>query len=485
MGQLVSFFGEIPSIINEALNVALIAVSIIAAIKGVINIWKSGILQLIFFLLLAGRSCSITIGHHVELQHVVLNMSTVIPFVPSPCRLNNTHFLLRGPFEAPWGLQLTITDIAVLVNSTGGSSKELKPNNISVCFEDNNDLDHVSFTLGWLFKNLGHNFEHDPIILCDSVRQDKVFRIQLNITRTDYSDKLLLKMKKIFGTFNDPCVKGEVKNYIQINNVSWTNQCQVNHLNSMHFILQSAYEQVIRSRKPKNFFSWSLTDSTGSDMPGGYCLEKWMLVSSELKCFGNTAVAKCNLNHDSEFCDMLRLFDFNKKAISTLQNKTKHQIDIVITAVNSLISDNILMKNKVKELVDIPYCNYTKFWYVNHTGFNVHSLPKCWLTKNGSYLNISDFRNEWLLESDHLISEILSREYEERQSRTPLSLVDICFWSTLFYTASIFLHLLRIPTHRHIVGEGCPRPHRLNRASLCSCGYFKQRGRPLKWVRKV
>ncbi|ABW96596.1 glycoprotein precursor [Skinner Tank virus] len=481
MGQLISLFEGIPSILNEALNVALVAVSIIAILKGIVNIWKSGLLQLLTFLILAGRSCSIKIGHHIELQHVIVNASSLIPFAPNACKVNGTYFLLRGPYDAPWALSLDITDITVLVDITGGSSRRMGAKNISNCFSHVQNLDQTLFTVKWLLTGLEHSFQHDPDILCDN--KTGGLRIQINITEEHYCHKMFLKLNKIYGSFIDPCSGG--KKFIIIKNVTWTDQCHTDHLSTMHLILQNVHSQIVRARKLHAFFTWSLTDSIGSDVPGGYCLEKWMLISSELKCFGNTAVAKCNLNHDSEFCDMLRLFDFNKKAITTLQNKTKHQMDIMITAINSLISDNILMKNRVRELIDIPYCNYTKFWYVNHTKFNVHSLPKCWLTRNGSYLNISDFRNEWLLESDHLISDILSREYEERQKRTPLGLVDVCFWSTLFYTASIFLHLLRIPTHRHIVGEGCPKPHRLTGASTCSCGLFKQKGRPLRWVRKT
>nr|ADH94666.1 glycoprotein precursor [Arenavirus H0030026] len=483
MGQLVSLFSEIPSIIHEALNVALVAVSIIAILKGVVNVWKSGVLQLLAFLLLAGRSCSVIIGHHLELQHVIFNGSSITPFLPVTCKINDTYFLLRGPYEADWAVELSVTETTVLVDLEGGSSMKLKAGNISGCLGDNPHLRSVVFTLNWLLTGLDHVIDSDPKILCD-LKDSGHFRLQMNLTEKHYCDKFHIKMGKVFGVFKDPCMAGG-KMFAILKNTSWSNQCQGNHVSTIHLVLQSNFKQVLSSRKLLNFFSWSLSDATGADMPGGFCLEKWMLISSELKCFGNTAVAKCNLNHDSEFCDMLRLFDFNKKAIVTLQNKTKHRLDTVITAINSLISDNILMKNRIKELIDVPYCNYTKFWYVNHTGLNLHTLPRCWLVKNGSYLNVSDFRNEWILESDHLVSEILSKEYEERQNRTPLSLVDICFWSTLFYTASIFLHLLRIPTHRHIVGEGCPKPHRLNRHSICACGLFKQEGRPLRWVRKV
>uniref|UniRef100_UPI003F778695 Pre-glycoprotein polyprotein GP complex n=1 Tax=Machupo virus TaxID=3052317 RepID=UPI003F778695 len=58
MGQLISFFQEIPVFLQEALNIALVAVSLIAVIAGIINLYKSGLFQFIFFLLLAGRSCS-------------------------------------------------------------------------------------------------------------------------------------------------------------------------------------------------------------------------------------------------------------------------------------------------------------------------------------------------------------------------------------------------------------------------------------------
>nr|ABW96602.1 glycoprotein precursor [North American arenavirus] len=480
MGQLVSFFGEIPSILNEALNIALMAVSIITILKGFINIWKSGLLQLIAFLLLAGRSCSHNIGHHIELQYVILNASHITPYVPTACMINHTDFLLRGPFEAKWVIEMQITEITTLVDN-GHNKAEIM--NISNCFENVQDKKMVSFNMEWFFSGLEHDRHFAPQILCGNSSKGE-YDVLMNITIKDHCTQIFLKMRKIFGAFKDPCISnGKLNMLFRIGN--WTNQCSESHLSSMHLIVQNAYKQMIGARSLKAFFTWSLSDATGNDMPGGYCLEKWMLISSELKCFGNTAIAKCNLDHNSEFCDMLRLFEFNKNAIKTLQNESKHQLDMVITAVNSLISDNILMKNRIRELINIPYCNYTKFWYINHTGFNVHSLPRCWLTKNGSYLNVSDFRNEWLLESDHLISEILSREYEERQGRTPLGLVDVCFWSTLFYVSSIFLHLLRIPTHRHIVGEGCPKPHRLSSNSLCACGLFRQKGRPLRWTRGI
>nr|AAN09950.1 glycoprotein precursor [Mammarenavirus whitewaterense] len=480
MGQLISFFGEIPSIIHEALNIALIAVSIISILKGVINIWGSGLLQFIVFLLLAGRSCSYKIGHHVELQHIILNASYITPYVPMPCMINDTHFLLRGPFEASWAIKLEITDVTTLVVDTDNVAN---PTNISKCFANNQDERLLGFTMEWFLSGLEHDHHFTPQIICGNVSKGEV-NAQVNITMEDHCSQVFLKMRRIFGVFKNPCTSHGKQNVL-ISVSNWTNQCSGNHLSSMHLIVQNAYKQMIKSRTLKSFFAWSLSDATGTDMPGGYCLEKWMLISSELKCFGNTAIAKCNLDHSSEFCDMLKLFEFNRNAIKTLQNDSKHQLDMIITAVNSLISDNTLMKNRLKELINIPYCNYTKFWYVNHTGFNVHSLPRCWLTKNGSYLNVSDFRNQWLLESDHLISEILSREYEARQGKTPLGLVDVCFWSTLFYVSSIFLHLLRIPTHRHIIGEGCPKPHRLSSDSVCACGLFKQKGRPLRWARKV
>nr|ACL31654.1 glycoprotein precursor [Black Mesa virus] len=482
MGQLISFIGEIPSIIHEALNIALIAVSIISILKGIINIWRSGLLQLIAFLLLAGRSCSYKIGHHIELQHIIVNGSYITPYVPLACMINHTHFILRGPFEAEWAIQLEITDMTVLVDTLGGTSVKAELDNIGKCLTNSSRKELQVFTLKWFLDGL-EDSQFNPQILCNNVTIAEGY-IQINITEKNHCDHVFLRMRKTFGTFKYPCMSDKKLNVLfTIHN--WTKQCSGDHLSTMHLVVQNVYKQVIKVRKLQSFFTWSLSDATGNDTPGGHCLERWMLVSSELKCFGNTAIAKCNLDHNSEFCDMLRLFEFNKNAIKMLQNESKHQLDTVITAINSLISDNTLMKNRIRELINIPYCNYTKFWYVNHTGFNTHSLPRCWLTKNGSYLNVSDFRNDWLLESDHLISEILSKEYEERQGRTPLGLVDVCFWSTLFYVSSIFLHLLRIPTHRHIVGESCPKPHRLTRASLCACGLFKQKGRPLRWVRKI
>uniref|UniRef100_UPI003F77836C Pre-glycoprotein polyprotein GP complex n=1 Tax=Junin mammarenavirus TaxID=2169991 RepID=UPI003F77836C len=58
MGQFISFMQEIPTFLQEALNIALVAVSLIAIIAGVVNLYKSGLFQFFVFLALAGRSCT-------------------------------------------------------------------------------------------------------------------------------------------------------------------------------------------------------------------------------------------------------------------------------------------------------------------------------------------------------------------------------------------------------------------------------------------
>nr|7S8H_a Chain a, Glycoprotein G2 [Lassa virus Josiah] len=162
-------------------------------------------------------------------------------------------------------------------------------------------------------------------------------------------------------------------------------------------------------------FTWTLSDSEGKDTPGGYCLTRWMLIEAELKCFGNTAVAKCNEKHDEEFCDMLRLFDFNKQAIQRLKAPAQTSIQLINKAVNALINDQLCMKNHLRDIMGIPYCNYSKYWYLNHTTTGRTSLPKCWLVSNGSYLNETHFSDDIEQQADNMITEMLQKEYMERQ----------------------------------------------------------------------
>ncbi|AAC55091.1 glycoprotein precursor [Sabia virus] len=484
MGQLFSFFEEVPNIIHEAINIALIAVSLIAALKGMINLWKSGLFQLIFFLTLAGRSCSFRIGRSTELQNITFDMLKVFEDHPTSCMVNHSTYYVHENKNATWCLEVSVTDVTLLM----AEHDRQVLNNLSNCVHP--AVEHRSRMVGlleWIFRALKYDFNHDPTPLCQKQTSTvNETRVQINITEGfgshGFEDTILQRLGVLFGSriaFSNIQDLGK-KRFLLIRNSTWKNQCEMNHVNSMHLMLANAGRSS-GSRRPLGIFSWTITDAVGNDMPGGYCLERWMLVTSDLKCFGNTALAKCNLDHDSEFCDMLKLFEFNKKAIETLNDNTKNKVNLLTHSINALISDNLLMKNRLKELLNTPYCNYTKFWYVNHTASGEHSLPRCWLVRNNSYLNESEFRNDWIIESDHLLSEMLNKEYIDRQGKTPLTLVDICFWSTLFFTTTLFLHLVGFPTHRHIRGEPCPLPHRLNSRGGCRCGKYPELKKPITW----
>ncbi|AAN32963.1 glycoprotein precursor [Mammarenavirus cupixiense] len=478
MGQLVSFFQEIPVFFQEALNIALAVVTLLAIVKGVLNLWKSGLFQLLMFLILAGRSCSFRIGYHTSFESFTMTIGGVFHELPALCKVNDTYNLVRLSHNSSLALSVEYGDTGTVMCEHG----HVVSGNYTECTGASEEYNWV---LDWVLRGLQHDFSRDPVICCEPKKKTNAeFQFRLNLTQRHkgdhYQNKIKTALTHLFGPFayneKDP------KIFVTMRNTTWTNQCVMSHTDSLR-LLASNGGNSFSGRGLKAFFSWSLSDSTGVDMPGGYCLEKWMLIASELKCFGNTALAKCNLKHDSEFCDMIKLFDFNKNAISKLNNNTIEAVNQLTKTVNSLISDNLLMKNRLRELLKVPYCNYTRFWYVNHTRTGEHSLPKCWLVNNGSYLNESDFRNEWILESDHLISEMLSKEYQERQGRTPLTLVDLCFWSAVFYTTTLFLHLVGFPTHRHISGEPCPLPHRLNRHGACNCGRFKRLKKPLVWYK--
>nr|AAU34180.1 glycoprotein [Mammarenavirus juninense]AEB32436.1 glycoprotein precursor [Mammarenavirus juninense]AEB32440.1 glycoprotein precursor [Mammarenavirus juninense]BAT62126.1 glycoprotein precursor [synthetic construct]BCZ08083.1 pre-glycoprotein polyprotein [Mammarenavirus sp.] len=483
MGQFISFMQEIPTFLQEALNIALVAVSLIAIIKGIVNLYKSGLFQFFVFLALAGRSCTeeaFKIGLHTEFQTVSFSMVGLFSNnphdLPLLCTLNKSHLYIKGGNAS---FQISFDDIAVLLPQYDVIIQH--PADMSWCSKSDDQI----WLSQWFMNAVGHDWHLDPPFLCRNRAKTEGFIFQVNTSKTgvngNYAKKFKTGMHHLYREYPDPCLNGKLC-LMKAQPTSWPLQCPLDHVNTLHFLTRGKNIQLPR-RSLKAFFSWSLTDSSGKDTPGGYCLEEWMLVAAKMKCFGNTAVAKCNLNHDSEFCDMLRLFDYNKNAIKTLNDETKKQVNLMGQTINALISDNLLMKNKIRELMSVPYCNYTKFWYVNHTLSGQHSLPRCWLIKNNSYLNISDFRNDWILESDFLISEMLSKEYSDRQGKTPLTLVDICIWSTVFFTASLFLHLVGIPSHRHIRGEACPLPHRLNSLGGCRCGKYPNLKKPTVWRR--
>ncbi|AAN09934.1 glycoprotein precursor [Amapari virus] len=479
MGQLVSFFQDIQLFFQEALNVALAVVTVLAIIKGLVNLWKSGLFQFLFFLILAGRSCSFRIGHHTTFESVTMSVGGVFHELPALCRINNSHSLIQLSHNSSLALSVEYVDLCVVLES----DQYLVAGDYSNC---TGEATGYNWVIDWTLKGLGHGLEGDPKLHCQPKRSTNAeFTLQLNISRRHtndhYRERIETGIRHMFGPFK--ILTKEGKDCVILRNTTWKEQCVKSHYNTLAFLLKNTANSLPK-RRPLAFFSWSLSDSSGNDMPGGYCLEEWMLIAAKLKCFGNTALAKCNLNHDSEFCDMLKLYEFNKNAISKLNNQTREAVNALTHSINSLISDDLLMKNKLREFLKVPYCNYTKFWYVNHTKSGEHSLPKCWLVNNGSFLNESEFRNEWILESDHLIAEILSKEYQDRQGKTPITLVDMCFWSAIFFDNKSLLHLVGFPTHRHIVGEACPLPHKINRHGACACGLYQKLKKKTAWRKR-
>ncbi|QLJ57221.1 glycoprotein precursor [Dhati Welel virus] len=489
MGQIVTFFQEVPHIIEEVMNIVLITLSLLAILKGIYNVMTCGLIGLITFLLLCGKSCSKIYKDNYEFMHLDLDMSGLNATMPLSCSKNNSHHYIQV-FNTS-GLELTLTNDSIITHKYCNLSDAHKKNlydhtmmaiisTFHLSLPNFNQYEAMScdFNGGKISVqyNLSHQTDSKAQQHCGSVANGVLdtFRRMMWCSSCDYNVYMP-------GTH---CITTPY-NYLIIQNTTWDDHCQFSRPSPMGYLslLAQRTRQIYISRRLLGTFTWTLSDSSGNDLPGGYCLQRWMLIEAELKCFGNTAVAKCNQQHDEEFCDMLRLFDFNKEAIKRLRVDAEKSINLINKAINSLINDQLVMRNHLRDLMGIPYCNYSKFWYLNDTRSGKTSLPKCWLVTNGSYLNETHFSSEIEQEADNMITEMLKKEYDRRQSTTPLGLVDLFVFSTSFYLISVFLHLVKIPTHRHIVGKPCPKPHRLNHMGVCSCGMYKQPGVPTKWKR--
>nr|AAT91375.1 glycoprotein precursor [Mammarenavirus piritalense] len=508
MGQFLTLMQSIPEALNMAFNVALVIISLLCIVKGFVNLWKCGIIQLIMFLALAGRSCDgeFKIDRRHVLSHVEFNLTRMFDNLPQSCSVNNTHHYYKGPENTTWGIELTLTNTSVMNRSTENvtSIRSLGFGNITNC----DKTSEAGHTLKWLLNELHFTVLHVTRhigALCRTTAGAGLL-IQYNMSASDKGGEvgahLVASLAQIIGDnkaawvgkcFNNCTSAGKCAltncegsthyKYLIIQNTTWPNHCSYSPMSTVRMIIQkTAYSSV--SRRLLGFFTWDISDSTGQHVPGGYCLEQWAIVWAGIKCFDNSVMAKCNKDHNEEFCDTMRLFDFNQNAIKTLQLNVENTLNLMKKSINGLISDSLVIRNSLKQLAKIPYCNYTKFWYVNDTITGRHSLPQCWLVSNGSYLNESHFKNDWLWESQKLYNDMLLKEYEERQGNTPLALADLCFWSLVFFTSTVFLQLVGIPTHRHLIGEGCPKPHRLSSNSLCSCGFYKIPKKPFRWVRK-
>nr|WRX71695.1 glycoprotein [amugulang virus] len=491
MGQAITFFQTLPHIIDEVINIVLITLSLIAILKGLFNLMTCGLLQLIIFLALCGRSCSL-LSQEFQLQKVELDMTVLNSSMPLSCSANNSHHYI---FVNDSGLEITLTNTSILSHKFCNLSTAHKKAEYNFALMSIISTFHLSIP----------NFNQYEAMACD-FNAGKI-SVQYNLSHNTVTDAanhcgtvangVLSAFHKFQWTsstrdaYQIPTSDGAAHcytttyKYLIIQNVTWDNHCQFARPTPIGYLslLGQRVKQIYISRRLLGSFSWTLSDSLGNSLPGGYCLTRWMLIESEIKCFDNTAVAKCNENHDSEFCDMLRLFDFNKEAIRRLRIEANKSINLITTAINSLINDQLIIKNHVKDLMGIPYCNYSRFWYLNHTKINITSLPRCWLVSNGSYLNETEFSADVEQEANNLITEMLQKEYKERQGKTPLGLVDLFVFSTSFYLITVFLHLIKIPTHRHVVGKPCPKPHRLNSKAICHCGTYRQPGLATQWKR--
>nr|UIW24550.1 glycoprotein precursor [Seli virus] len=498
MGQIVTLFESLPHIIDEVINIVIMVLVVITTIKAVYNFCTCGLFSLICFLILAGRSCGHSGISPGELhkgsylfKSVELNMFQFNSTLPNACSANNSHHYISLNTS---GLELTFTNESVLSHNHCNLTSYFRKKefdhvlmsiitNLHLSVRGHNEYKQVSCD----FRN-GITIQYNLTLSSpgSAISQCNTFRGRvLDMFRTAFGGK---HMRSGYG-FTDAngkstwCSQTNYQ-YLIIQNRTWENHCE--YANPLGFarLLFAREKTTFLTRRLAGTFTWTLSDSSGVESSSGYCLTRWMIIAADLKCFGNTAVAKCNLDHDEEFCDMLKLIDYNKAAIHKFKQDLESALHMFKVTVNSLISDQLLMRNHLRDLMGIPYCNYTKFWYLEHYKTGETSLPKCWLVSNGSYLNETHFSNEIEQEATNMITEMLKKDYDHRQGATPLALMDMLMFSTSAYLISIFLHLLRIPTHRHIKGGSCPKPHRLNNKGICSCGAYKVPGVKTVWKRR-
>ncbi|AJI43723.1 glycoprotein [Souris virus] len=493
MGQIITFFQELPHFLEEVMNIVMVVLILLTLTKAIYNLWTCGLVGLVYFLMMAGRSCESGLGNEFQLSSFVLNTTIFNSSMPLSCSKDNSHHYI---YMNNTGLEITLTNKKI-INHTWCNLSDAHQKDL---------YDHALMSIVTSFHLNIRGFSDYKAMACDFNGGN--ITIQYNLTskfnRSTFEychsmpSRILETFRQMFWSQNVTigatetdtittlyCPQTDYK-YIIIQNVSWENHCEMMHPTPMKFIhLElNSRRTVYLSRRLRGTFTWTLSDNSGTENPGGYCLTRWFIIAADLKCFGNTAIAKCNEAHDEEFCDMLRLFDYNKEAIKRFKGETQAALHHFKEAINALISDQLLMRNHLRDLMGIPYCNYTKFWYLNHTKTNTTTLPKCWLVRNNTYLNETEFSNDIEQEQTKFITEMLKREYDHRQTSMPLGLVDLLLFTTSLFLVSVFLHLARIPTHRHLVGKPCPKPHRLTKMGICSCGLYKQSGVPVVWKRR-
>ncbi|BAM45328.1 Glycoprotein precursor [Lunk virus NKS-1] len=494
MGQIVTLFESLPHIIDEVINIVIMVLILITAIKAVYNLCTCGLFALIMFLFMAGRSCSLEgpgmYKGTYQFKSVELNMSQFNQTLPNACSVNNSHHYI-GMGDS--GLELTFTNDSIIDHNQCNLTDYFKKSHFDHVLSSIITHLHLSVRGHSYYKAVSCDFNNGITIQYNlsintpqkAVDNCRSFRGRvLDMFRTAFGGK---HMRAGFGMTDANgkatwCSQTDY-NYLIIQNRTWDNHCE--YANPMGFarLLFAQEKTKFLTRRLMGTFTWTLSDSSGVESSSGYCLTRWMIIAADLKCFGNTAVAKCNLNHDEEFCDMLKLIDYNKAALTKFKKDVESALHLFKVTMNSLISDTLLMRNHLRDLMGIPYCNYSKFWYLEHYKTGETSLPKCWLVSNGSYLNETHFSDEIEQEANNMITEMLRKDYYKRQGSTPLALMDILMFSTSAYLISVFLHLLRIPTHRHVKGGTCPKPHRLNSKGICSCGAFKVPGVKVIWKR--
>nr|ACP50594.1 glycoprotein precursor [Mammarenavirus choriomeningitidis] len=498
MGQIVTLFEALPHVIDEAINIAIMVLIIITSVKAVYNFATCGIIALIGFLLLAGRSCGSTtnVNTHLykglyEFKSLEFNLSHLNLTMPNACSLNNSHHYIN---MGKSGLELTFTNDSILSHKHCNLTDAFKKDTFDHTIMSIISSLHLSVRGHTEYKAVSCDFNNGITIQYnltlrssgEAVNECRTFRGRvLDMFRTAFGGKY---MRSHIGWTDGQgkttwCSQTDY-NYLIIQNRTWENHCEYASPFGFTRVLLAQEKTKFITRRLAGTFTWTLSDSSGNENPGGYCLTRWMLIAADLKCFDNTAIAKCNLNHNEEFCDMLRLIDYNKAALHKFKEDVESALHLFKMTINSLISDQLLMRNHLRDLMGVPYCNYSKFWYLQHSKSNETSTPKCWLVSNGTYLNETHFSDQIEQEADNMITEMLRKDYFRRQGATPLALVDILMFTTSAYLMTVFLHLMRIPTHRHIKGGSCPKPHRLTSMGICSCGAFKTPGVKTVWKRR-
>nr|QQJ42191.1 glycoprotein [plateau pika virus] len=534
MGDIVSFFQRIPEIVDKVAYYFMIGCSLFFVVKGVFNVWKSRLIQALMFLVLAGRSCAIKPGGE-DTEFFLFEIAVAFAVCSAFLGIVSLLTSEKAPMVAHFSgimcsifVTLTIFILPSKANHQYNYSYnyrhqffELIPNHTEVwkrvpglCPENatrylvkwgHTDADYyqITFTNSTDFnctKNpldglKSHIQAHLGRMMTTGVENTCVAeggQMVFNLTGADKmrDNTYTGYLYKWFPSGDNDHAYSWARTPAKFLVVVHSNAANITgegvhacDYKSVPFLLSHllSYEAKAIGRQLKSLFSWDLTDSSGSYNEGGYCLTRDLFVMLEMKCFGNTAMAKCNLHHESEFCDILRLIDLNKQLEVATKTNLEKSVQHIEALLNGVINDQLIIKNHLRALSSIPYCNYSKFWYLEDKFNKARSHPKCWMVANGTYLNITKMSNEIEQASKELFQEMLLKDYEDRQKSLPLSVTDLFLVTSVFMTLSIFLRMLELGDHRHAIGGGCPKPHRLRKNGTCKCGRFST-PQPTRWV---